>query len=115
MPLINGSDVNFSHPYVLTYPGGAYPTDKPRPQLFVTNLTGFSNGTGNNPSGVNDNQLWGFGPRRPPVGKTLSLNPEGRHSGAAPHGGRRHWHVQARQGPALRRGSGVRMFRPQTG
>jgi hypothetical protein len=60
VPLINGSDTNFSQPFVLTYPGGAYPTDKPRPQLFVTNLTGFSNGTGNNPSGVNDNQLWGF-------------------------------------------------------
>ena len=60
VPLINGSDTNFSQPYVLTYPGGAYPTDKPRPQLFVTNLTGFSNGTINNPSAVNDNQLWGF-------------------------------------------------------
>jgi hypothetical protein len=60
VPLINGSDTNFSHPFVLTYPSGGYPTDMPRPQLFVTNLTGFSNGTGNNPSGVNDNQLWGF-------------------------------------------------------
>jgi len=60
VPLINGSDTNFSQPFVLTYPGSAYPTDKPRPQLYVTNLTGFSNGTGNNPSGVNDNQLWGF-------------------------------------------------------
>jgi hypothetical protein len=60
VPLINGSDTNFSHPYVLTYPGNGYPTDIPRPSLFVTNLTGFSNGTFNNPSGVNDNQLWGF-------------------------------------------------------
>ena len=60
VPLINGSDTNFSRPYVLTYPGSGYPTDIPRPQLFVTNLTGFSNGTTNNPSGVNDNQLWGF-------------------------------------------------------
>ena len=60
VPLINGSDTNFSQPFVLTYPGNGYPTDIPRPQLFVTNLTGFSNGTGNNPSGVNDNQLWGF-------------------------------------------------------
>ncbi len=60
VPLINGSDTNFSRPFVLTYPGNGYPTDIPRPQLFVTNLTGFSNGTGNNPSGVNDNQLWGF-------------------------------------------------------
>ena len=60
VPLINGSDTNFSRPYVLTYPGNGYPTDIPRPGLFVTNLTGFSNGTFNNPSGVNDNQLWGF-------------------------------------------------------
>ncbi len=60
VPLINGSDTNFSQPFVLTYPGAGYPTDKPRPQLYVTNLTGFSNGTINNPSAVNDNQLWGF-------------------------------------------------------
>ena len=39
-PLINGSDTNFSQPFVLTYPKGGYPTDKPRPQLKVTNLTG---------------------------------------------------------------------------
>jgi hypothetical protein len=38
----------------------AYPTDKPRPQLYVTNLTGFSNPSGSNISGVNDNQLFGF-------------------------------------------------------
>ena len=60
VPLINGSDTNFSQPFVLTYGASAYPTDMPRPQLYVTNLTGFSNGTGNNPSGVDDNQLWGF-------------------------------------------------------
>ena len=60
VPLINGSDTNFSHPFVLTYPTNGYPTDKPRPQLTTTNLTGFSGsflvpelGT------VNDNQLWG--------------------------------------------------------
>jgi hypothetical protein len=41
-PLINGSDTNFSHPFVLTYPGNAFPTDKPRPQIFVSNLTGFA-------------------------------------------------------------------------
>src|SRR5579862_1244989 len=28
-PLINGSDTNFSQPYVLTYPQSGYPTDKP--------------------------------------------------------------------------------------
>jgi hypothetical protein len=60
VPLINGSDTNFSHPFVLTYPENGYPTDTPRPQLTTTNLTGFSGsflipelGT------VNDNQLWG--------------------------------------------------------
>ena len=34
VPLINGSDTNFSHPFVLTYPSNGFPTDKPRPQLF---------------------------------------------------------------------------------
>jgi len=43
-PLINGSDTNFSHPYVMTYPLNGYPTDKPRPQLFTETLTGFTNG-----------------------------------------------------------------------
>ena len=61
-PLINGSNTNFSHPYVLTYPKNGYPTDIPRPQLTVTNLTGFSQtvapflaivGT------IQSNQLWG--------------------------------------------------------
>jgi hypothetical protein len=42
IPLINGSDTNFSHPFVLTYPAGANPTDKPRIQLVVQNLTGFT-------------------------------------------------------------------------
>jgi hypothetical protein len=41
VPLINGSDTNFSQPFVLTYPSAGYPTDMPRPELYVTNLTGF--------------------------------------------------------------------------
>lgn len=69
-PLISGADSNFSHPSVLTYPASGYPTDRPRPQLKVTNLTGFSqNGPPSpNPSGCqsiigsivgpNTNQLW---------------------------------------------------------
>ena len=65
-PLISGADTNFSHPSVLTYPSSGYPTDKPRPQLLVKNLTGFSqNGPPSpNPSGcqsivaANTNQLW---------------------------------------------------------
>ena len=64
LPAINGSDTNFSHPFVLTYPASGYPTDSPRPQLFVTNLNGFSQtgnglcgGTGSIVGG-NSNQLW---------------------------------------------------------
>ena len=60
VPLINGSDTNFSHPFVLTYPNIRYPTDKPRPQVVVTNLTGFSNGPNGPELGtVNNDQLWG--------------------------------------------------------
>jgi hypothetical protein len=63
-PLINGSDTNFSQPYVLTYPQSGYPTDKPRPQLQTDNLTGFTQGFPpitiilNYPT-VPDYQLWG--------------------------------------------------------
>ena len=65
VPLINGSDTNFSHPFVLTYPSNGYPTDMPRPQLKVTNLTGFSNGFGPIVGTVPNTQLWGadFGVR----------------------------------------------------
>jgi hypothetical protein len=51
-PLINGSDNNFSDPYGLTYPSTSYPTDVPRPSLYVTNVLGFSTGA------INTNQLW---------------------------------------------------------
>lgn len=61
VPLINGSDTNFSHPFVLDYPHAGYPTDSPRPQLFVNGLTGFSNGTGPVVGTVVDSQLWGAG------------------------------------------------------
>ena len=58
-PLINGSDTNFSQPFVLTYPKNGFPTDLPRPQLTVTNLTGFSNGNGGPELGtIQSNQLW---------------------------------------------------------
>src|SRR5579862_4547079 len=60
IPAINGSDTNFSQPFVLTYPNDSVPTDKPRPQLVVTNLTGFSFHVGNLfGTGANSNQLWG--------------------------------------------------------
>ncbi len=58
-PLINGSDTNFSHPFVLTYPKNGYPTDIPRPQLTTRNLTGFSNGFGPIVGTVINTQLWG--------------------------------------------------------
>ena len=59
VPLVNGSDTNFSHPFVLTYPNNSFPTDVPRPQLTVTNITGSSNGPGPVLGTVNVNQLWG--------------------------------------------------------
>jgi hypothetical protein len=37
-PFINGSDTNFSTPYVLDYPHNGYPTDNPRPQLDINQL-----------------------------------------------------------------------------
>jgi len=61
IPLINGSDTNFSQPFVLTYPASGYPTNMPRPQLQVDNITGFSQGFPPGPElgTVQDNQLWG--------------------------------------------------------
>jgi hypothetical protein len=52
IPLINGSDTNFSHPYVLHYPANAYPTDMPRVQLNTWMLQKYSTGD------VFDNELW---------------------------------------------------------
>lgn len=57
-PLINGSDSNFSHPFVMTYPSNGYPTDKPRPQIQVRNLSGFSNGFGPTVGTVPNTQEW---------------------------------------------------------
>jgi hypothetical protein len=61
VPLINGSDTNFSQPFVLTYPASGYPTDSPRPQLQVDTITGSSQGFPPGPAlgTVGDNQLWG--------------------------------------------------------
>jgi hypothetical protein len=61
IPLINGSDNNFSVPFVLTYPSSGYPTNMPRPQLEIDNITGFSQGFPPGPElgTVDDNQLWG--------------------------------------------------------
>jgi hypothetical protein len=61
VPLINGSDTNFSQPFVLTYPSSGYPTDMPRVQLETENLSGFTQGfpPGIELGTVSDNQLWG--------------------------------------------------------
>ena len=58
VPLINGSNTNFSHPFVMTYPANGYPTDKPRPQIQVRNLTGFSSGFGPIVGTVPNTQQW---------------------------------------------------------
>ena len=60
VPVIIGSDTNFSQPFVVDYPHDGYPTDSPRPQLYVDNLTGFSQGSILNVTGVIDTQLWGI-------------------------------------------------------
>jgi len=59
VPLINGSDTNFSQPFVLTYPANAYPTDSPRPGLYVSNLTGFQGANGFPGGTIDSNQLFG--------------------------------------------------------
>ena len=65
VPLIDGTDTNFSLPFVLTYSASGYPTDVPRPQLFVSNLTGFSQtgGTGRSACrfrpGAGQQPVWG--------------------------------------------------------
>ena len=61
VPLINGSDTNFSQPFVLTYPQSGFPTDVPRPQLLVSKITGLSQGSPPEPKlgTVKGNQLWG--------------------------------------------------------
>jgi hypothetical protein len=53
-PWINGSDTNFTHPFVLHYPGTAYPTDMPRPQLNTYTL---QESAGTTPT-VYNNEEW---------------------------------------------------------
>jgi hypothetical protein len=61
IPFINGSDSNFSQPFVLTYPSSAYPTDNPRPSLYVTNITGSQGANGQPFIGtVDSSQLFGI-------------------------------------------------------
>ena len=51
-PLISAAGLNFSNPFVLTYPQNGNPNDKPRPELITQNLHQFSRGQ------VFDNQQW---------------------------------------------------------
>jgi hypothetical protein len=51
-PLINGSDTSFSDPSVLHYPGSAYPTDLPCPQLNTYVLQKYSR------NDLYDNEAW---------------------------------------------------------
>ena len=62
VPLINGSDTNFSHPFVLTYPKNGFPTDTaaaaaagPEPDRFLPGHWPLGTPIGT----VQDNQLWG--------------------------------------------------------
>jgi hypothetical protein len=65
-PLINGSDTNFSRPFVLTYPAGASPASHPRTQLSTANITGSTSSSYGTPGpvDVSSGQLWSwdFGP-----------------------------------------------------
>ncbi len=62
VPLINGANTNFSHPFVMTYPPSGYPTDQPRPVIYVSNLTGHFTGIFPDnttvTADVNSSQLW---------------------------------------------------------
>jgi hypothetical protein len=51
-PLVNGSTTDFCHPFAMTYPRNAYPTNKRPAQIRVRHLI-------NNPTHVPDRQLWG--------------------------------------------------------
>jgi hypothetical protein len=53
-PYVNAASANFTTPLVLTYPANGYPTDKPRPQLYVRTQQTFSNGA------PYQNQMWSF-------------------------------------------------------
>lgn len=54
VPVVAGSDTNFSTPFVLTYPANGYPTDRPRPQLQTAPLLRSAGGQ------VPAVQLWGY-------------------------------------------------------
>jgi hypothetical protein len=57
-PIMAGSTTNFSRPYVMTYPSGAFPTDEPTPQIHVRHLQ-VTGGQSTGQPTVPDRQLWG--------------------------------------------------------
>jgi hypothetical protein len=56
--LVNGSTRNFTHPFAMTYPPHAFPTDEPPPQIHVRHLR-FCNEADPDERTVPDRQLWG--------------------------------------------------------
>jgi len=71
-PLISGADTNFADPFVLHYPGSAYPTDVPRAQLNTWGLQQYSGGT------VYDNEMWdGLLPAPPAPNPIPTITPTG--------------------------------------
>ena len=69
VPLINGSGSSFSHPFVMTYPANGNPVDRPRPQVQVRPLTGFSHGSWAARSGLwSTGSCWGRLRREPLAG-----------------------------------------------
>jgi len=57
-PLVNASTKSFTHPFAMTFPAGAFPTDEPTPQIHVRHLRFSPRGHGDEPA-VSDRQLWG--------------------------------------------------------
>jgi hypothetical protein len=57
-PLVNGSTRDVTHPFVMTYPADAFPTDEPTPQIHVRHLR-FCDDAGPDQGAVPDRQLWG--------------------------------------------------------
>ncbi|MGR6964436.1 hypothetical protein ACU610_08265 [Geodermatophilus sp. URMC 61] len=57
-PLVNGSTTDFTHPFAMTYPADAAPTDEPAPQIHVSRLH-FCEHADPAERAVPDRQLWG--------------------------------------------------------
>ena len=51
-PWVNAASANYTQPLVLTYPANGYPTDTPRPELYIATQQTFSSGA------PYQNQMW---------------------------------------------------------